>query len=87
MHIRFNEPKRVLLNLEDEEPHKTNLKKEIFVQWITPPEGWYGLNSNGAAKGSPGPVSGGAVIRDHLSTFVSAISANFGICSAFKAEI
>lgn len=41
--------------------------------------GWMTLNSDGAAKGSPGLAGGGGAIRDH--------SANFGICTAYKAEI
>lgn len=62
-------------------------KKKKFVNCVSPPEGWYALNTDGAAKGSPGSTGGGAVIRDHLGIFVSAISANFGICLAFKAEV
>lgn len=44
------------------------------------------MNTDGASKGTPGPAGGGGVIRDTNGTFHLAFIANFGICSAFKAE-
>lgn len=41
---------------------------------------------DGAAKGSPGPAGGGAIIRNHRGQFVSALSTNLGHSSSFKAE-
>ncbi|KAL2937362.1 hypothetical protein RDABS01_020811 [Bienertia sinuspersici] len=62
-------------------------KEEIFVKWIAPPSGWIALNSDGAAKGAPGLAGGGGIIRDHWGRMVRAYSANFGICTAYKAEL
>ena len=87
LQIRFDEMRRSQCN---ENGHDTSIRKknkEIFVQWLAPSEGWYGLNSDGASKGTPGIAGGEAIIRDHMGTFVSALSAHFGICSAFKAEV
>lgn len=62
-------------------------KETINVAWKHPPMDWYALNSDGAAKRAPGEAGGGVIIWDHHGVLVSAISANFGRCSAFKAEV
>lgn len=56
------------------------------MRWKYSPNGWFVLNTDGAAKGSLGPAGGGAIIRDESGNFILAITANFGHCSAFKAE-
>lgn len=61
-------------------------KVERFIKWSHPPMEWYALNVDGAAKGS-GAAGGGAIIRDHDGQFISALSANFGHCSSFEAEV
>lgn len=60
--------------------------KEIFINWLRPPSDWCALNVDGAAKGSPGPAGGGAIIRNHCGEFISALVANFGNTNAFRAE-
>ncbi|KAL2932186.1 hypothetical protein RDABS01_037596, partial [Bienertia sinuspersici] len=45
------------------------------------------LNSDGAARGTPGIAGGGGIIRDNRGLFQRAFSANFGVCSAYKAEL
>ncbi|KAL2941420.1 hypothetical protein RDABS01_029770 [Bienertia sinuspersici] len=45
------------------------------------------LNSDGASKGTPGPAGGGAILRDWRGGFKQALTANFGICTAYKAEL
>lgn len=47
------------------------------------------MNSDGAAKGSPGSAGGGVVIHDHrgVCVLVSALAANFGRCHSFRAQI
>lgn len=44
--------------------------------------GWLALNSDGAAKGAPGPASVGGFVVLQV-----AYSLNFGSCTSFKAEI
>lgn len=61
--------------------------RSLIVRWQHPPPDWYALNTDGAAKGSPGAAGGGAIIRNQTGTFVSALTGNFGYFSAFKAEI
>ncbi|XP_021740861.1 cation/H(+) antiporter 28-like [Chenopodium quinoa] len=62
-------------------------KREIFVNWKAPPIGWLTLNIDGAAKGFPGLVGGGGVIRDYEGRFVRGFTAKFGSCTTFKAEV
>lgn len=65
----------------------TDRREEVFVTWVAPQEGWYTLNTDGAAKGSPGPAGGGAIIRDHGGRFIMGMSTNFGHCNSFRAEL
>lgn len=65
----------------------TNAKKEVLVRWSAPPLDQLLLNTYGASKGSPGPASGGGVIHDCRGIFSCGFAANFGMCSAFKAEL
>lgn len=57
------------------------------MAWNAPPEGWYALNSDGSAKGCPGPAGGGAIIRDHQGIMVSALVVCLGHCNSFRAEV
>lgn len=85
--VRVDETKRSLESLAVNIPAAPRLMKEIYVNWEAPPLGWYTLNTDGAAKGCPGPAGGGAIIRDHHGTLVSALVANFGSCTSFRAEV
>lgn len=58
-----------------------------MTSWEAPPIGWYALNTDGAAKGSPGPAGGGAIIRDQHGSFISAFLGNFVHCTSFRAEV
>ena len=60
--------------------------QECFIQWISPAYGWMALNTDGAAKGCPGPAGGGGLIRDHLGQCIGAFASNLGTCSAIRAE-
>ena len=84
--VRFNEARRDCEGMEGSSAQfqKSN---QSYIRWRQPPMDWYVLNTDGAAKGSPGPAGGGAIIRDHRGLFVSAFSANFGHCHALKAEV
>ena len=89
IHVRYNEARRAIdrkLALF-RKPRSANGKEEVGVAWKHPPMDWYVLNTDGAAKGSPGPAGGGAIIRDHCGGLISALSLNFGHCNSFKAEV
>lgn len=45
------------------------------------------MNCDGAAKGSPGAAGGGVIIRNDRGLLISGLSANFGRCTAFRAEV
>lgn len=64
-----------------------NSRKEVLIRWLAPPTEWIMLNTNGAAKGTPGQAGGGGVLRDCSGRFVRGFAARFGVCNAFKAEI
>lgn len=87
LHTRFEETWRIL---GDDIMGSTNThqhRQEILVSWEFPPHSWFALNTDGAARGCPGPAGGGGLIRDHLGTLHYAFSANYGHCSAFRAEL
>lgn len=54
---------------------------------MPPSQGWMVLNSDGAAKGSPGSAGGGGLIRDHTRRLQIAYSMNYGSCRSFVAEV
>ena len=87
LQIRVEEYARSELN---EAGNSSNIRmhsREIQVVWQPPPAGWYTMNSDGAAKGSPGNAGGGIIIRDYAGNIISAMMACFGACNAFRAEI
>ena len=65
----------------------TGFKKEILINWKSPPDGWLKLNIDGAVKGNPGPAGGGGLLRDHRGNWINGFSANLGWCSYVKAEL
>lgn len=86
--IRFDETWRSIHGMAAgsfQEPKAVKIEKHI--SWLKPPDGWYALNTDGAAKGSPGDAGGGAIIRNQDGQFISGFSANYGRCSAFRAEV
>lgn len=48
---------------------------------------WLALNTDGAARGTPGQAGGGGLIRDTMGGFKIAFAASYGICSAYRAEM
>lgn len=85
--VRVEETKRSLLNLEDCHSTAPHRRIERYISWQAPPFGWYAMNTDGAAKGCPGPAGGGAIIRNQHGSFISAFAGYFGHCNSFKAEI
>lgn len=89
IHVHYNEARRAIdrkLSL-CMKPRPSRGREEVGVTWKHPPMDWYVLNSDGAAKGAPGPAGGGAIIRDHCGGLISALSMNFGHCNSFKVEV
>lgn len=45
------------------------------------------MNTDGSTKGCPGLAGGGGVLRDCRGGFIKAFAANYGVCTAYKAEM
>lgn len=58
-----------------------------MVQWKAPLQAWLALNTDRAARGSPGTAGGGGITRHHGGVLQYAFSADFGSCTAFRAEL
>lgn len=56
------------------------------VRWSKPVMGRFKINTDGCAKGNPGPGGGGVMVRNHLGDFTVALSDSYGTCSNMKAE-
>lgn len=89
IHVRYNEARRGIERHASThlKPLQPKMREELGVVWRHPPMDWYALNSDGGAKGVPGPAGGGVILRDHYGGFISALSLHFGHCNAFKAEV
>ncbi|KAL2925579.1 hypothetical protein RDABS01_033451 [Bienertia sinuspersici] len=62
-------------------------RQEAYIRWIAPLTNWFALNTDGAAKGTPGLTGRGGIIHNSNGWYVVAFAVNLGICSAFKAEL
>ena len=60
---------------------------ERWVRWESGSEGWITLNTDGAAKGNPGPAGAGGVLRGDQGEWIAGFSENLGYCSSVKAEL
>ena len=86
--VRYDETRRSIEKaLGYANPEALHQREVVGVRWCHPPMEYYALNTDGAAKGSPGIAGGGVIIRDHRGGFVSAMAMYFGVCSSFKAEV
>ncbi|KAF7824315.1 reverse transcriptase [Senna tora] len=59
----------------------------IIVRWVSPPDGWWKLNSDGACSGNPDPFAIGGIIRDHFDNWIMGLSGFVGYGNALKAEL
>lgn len=87
IHDRVEETWESFKKYEENEAGTSRIRREIYIKWLAPPTDWLSLNTDGASKGTPGPAGGGGIIRNSSGIFLQAFSANFGVCSAYKAEI
>ena len=72
------------------EPFRGSLGREpsdLHIQWDPPKEGWKVLNTDGVAKGHPGPAGAGGVIRGDQGEWIVGFLEHLGRCSAVKAEV
>lgn len=65
----------------------TMLRRETLVGWKPPPMGWMILNMHGAAKGNPGLVGSGGVLRGSRGEWQWGFAEHAGCCSSMKAEL
>lgn len=65
----------------------THTKKEIFVQWKFPSEGWVSLNTDGASWHGNNRAACGGVILDHIGSWLSGFVANIGPATAIEVEL
>lgn len=54
LQVWFDETRRSIANVIDDNSSNSNVREEVNVAWQPPAFGWYALNSDGAAKGAPG---------------------------------
>lgn len=81
--FRFEEAWRTLGDVIVNKEQPVVPRQETFIRWTQPHHGWMVLNSDGAAKGSPGPGGGGGSIRVHTGKLQIVYSVNYGACRAF----
>lgn len=62
------------IEIHDLQPPK---KPERLITWMSPPQGWYALNSNGVVCGRLEREEAGVVIRNNNGTFISAFGYEF----------
>lgn len=86
--VRYDETRHSIEKALGFTHSQTHRQREVVgVRWCRPPMEYYALNTDGAAKGSPGMAGGGAIIRDHRGGSASALAMSFGVCSSFNAEV
>ena len=62
-------------------------RREAFIRWMHPGVGWVKLNTDGAAKGNPGPAGAGGLIRGRRGELYEMFATNCGDCSCTRAEL
>ncbi|CAN1776729.1 Putative ribonuclease H protein At1g65750 [Linum perenne] len=58
-----------------------------LIGWRPAEEGWCSLNSDGSLYRDPTSAAAGGVIRDSNGNFITAFSANLGVCSIMRSEL
>ncbi|XP_019458852.1 PREDICTED: uncharacterized protein LOC109358812 [Lupinus angustifolius] len=61
--------------------------KIVEVKWLMPCDGWIKVNTNGAAKGSPGLAGAGGIFRNINGSCVAYFASFLGIHSGVYAEL
>ncbi|KAG7564477.1 Ribonuclease H-like superfamily [Arabidopsis suecica] len=63
------------------------VRVEKMIKWVTPPTGWFKLNTDGASHGNPGLATAGGVLRNEAGEWCGGFALNIGRCSAPLAEL
>lgn len=66
-------------------PPKASIIKQVI--WYPPICYFIKCNTDGAAKGCPGPAACGGIFRDSSAAVIGCFSTNLGIANAFYAEL
>ncbi|KAJ4723329.1 Ribonuclease H [Melia azedarach] len=61
--------------------------KVLILNWQPPPIGWVEVNSDGLAKGNPGPAACGGVFRNHDGSFTGGFGLQLGHNTSYFAEV
>lgn len=74
---------------DDLQNNEINIQRhqQVYINWKAPTMSWFALNTDSAVKGNPRTACGGGIIRDCQGKMYYVFSVNFGICSAFRAEM
>jgi ribonuclease HI len=67
----------------------SKVKNMIFtpIKWVSPPLGWFKLNTDGSSLGNLGLAGGGGVIRNHVGDWVGGFSRAISITTSVQAEL
>ena len=57
------------------------------IKWISPPLGWFKLNTDGSLLRNPGLAGGGGIIRNHVGDWVGGFSRAIGVTTSVQAEL
>ena len=57
------------------------------IKWVSPPLGWFKLNTDGSSLGNPGLAGGGGIIRNHVGDWVGGFSRAIGVITSIQAEL
>ena len=52
------------------------------IKWVSPPLGWFKLNTDGSSLGNPGLEGGGGVIRNYVGDWVGGFSQTIGVTTS-----
>lgn len=67
--------------------HPCKYFSPISIIWQPPPFGWFKVNIDGAALGSPSLAVDGGNFRNHAGDFIGGFSVHLDTTFAFKAEL
>jgi ribonuclease HI len=63
------------------------VKRQVNINWIPPPHGWYALNSDGAAKIGSKRAGCGGLLRNDAGVWIDGFVKKLGDTNAYMAEL
>ncbi|CAN6545200.1 unnamed protein product [Malus baccata var. baccata] len=85
-HVRGTLDRQLLVSLGIS-PNPCKAPSIVPVLWHPPPSSWVKVNTDGLAKGNPGPAACGGVFRDSAGYFLGGYSLCLGHRTSFYAEL